>query len=200
MFNTKIPQASELPSGRRLLRSTLLALCAAVAILFLFVLPAEYGYDATGLGRALGLTKMGEVKLALQKEAAAASGVANAARTSAAERKIEATGKRGEQTQSLKPGEAVEVKLELKKDARVVYSWETVGGALNFDTHGDPYEDPNGYHRYSKGVMTRKDKGEIKAVFGGWHGWFWRNRDAGPVTVTIRYEGDFISVKKVGKN
>jgi hypothetical protein len=222
MFNSKIPSDSELPSSRRLLRSTLLAFGAACAILFLFVLPAEYGYDLTGAGRLLGLTKMGEVKLALLKETQSTQPNAtpelaasrpktggtdgggathgNAARTMNLSGPANAAAKRGELTLVLNPGEAVEVKLEMLKGARISYSWETTGGSLNFDTHGDPSEDPNGYHRYSKGVMTQRDKGELVAVFDGWHGWFWRNRDKGPVSVTLRYEGDFLSFKKVKKS
>jgi hypothetical protein len=88
----------------------------------------------------------------------------------------------------------------MQKGARVSFSWETTGGSLNFDTHGDPYEDPNGYHRYSKGVMTQRDQGELVAVFGGWHGWFWRNRDKAPVTVTVKYEGEFSTTKNVKKS
>ena len=33
------------------------------------VLPAEYGIDPTGVGRALGLTQMGEIKVQLAEEA-----------------------------------------------------------------------------------------------------------------------------------
>ena len=54
----------------RLQRSTLGAMAAAVAILVLFWLPAEYGVDATGLGRVMGLTQMGEIKQQLYEEAA----------------------------------------------------------------------------------------------------------------------------------
>ena len=54
-----------------LLRATLGALAAALALLVLVWLPAEYGLDATGLGRAMGLTQMGEIKQQLYTEAAA---------------------------------------------------------------------------------------------------------------------------------
>ncbi len=58
-------------SPRRLLRSTLIALAVAVLLLVTVVLPAEYGIDATGVGRVLGLTRMGEIKTRLAKEVAA---------------------------------------------------------------------------------------------------------------------------------
>lgn len=58
------------PSARSLVRSTLVALVLAIAVLVTIVLPAEYGVDPTGIGRVLGLTQMGEIKVRLAREAA----------------------------------------------------------------------------------------------------------------------------------
>ena len=55
---------------RGLMRATLGAMAAALAVLVLFWLPAEYGVDPTGLGRVMGLTQMGEIKQQLYAEAA----------------------------------------------------------------------------------------------------------------------------------
>lgn len=54
-----------------LVRATLGSAAAAGAILVFFWLPAEYGIDATGLGRVMGLTRMGEIKQQLYAEAEA---------------------------------------------------------------------------------------------------------------------------------
>ena len=54
-----------------LVRSTLIAGGAALAILTLFYLPAEYGIDPTGVGGLLGLGEMGLIKQQLYAEAAA---------------------------------------------------------------------------------------------------------------------------------
>lgn len=70
MSNPPLPPG-EPPSPRKLLRSTLIALAVAVLLLVTVVLPAEYGIDPTGVGRVLGLTRMGEIKTRLAKEAAA---------------------------------------------------------------------------------------------------------------------------------
>jgi threonine/homoserine efflux transporter RhtA len=61
----------EPPPARRLVRSTIVALVVAGLLLVAVVLPAEYGIDPTGVGRVLGLTRMGEIKTRLAKEAAA---------------------------------------------------------------------------------------------------------------------------------
>ena len=57
-------------TSRGLIRATLGSMAAALAILVLFWLPAEYGVDPTGLGRVMGLTQMGEIKQQLYAEAA----------------------------------------------------------------------------------------------------------------------------------
>ena len=66
------PRVRAVPaSSGGLVRATLGSAAAAGAILVLFWLPAEYGIDATGLGRVMGLTQMGEIKQQLYAEAAA---------------------------------------------------------------------------------------------------------------------------------
>ena len=71
MYNTDFPERADLPTTQRLVRSTIIAGVAAIAILITVVLPAEYGVDPTRIGRVLGLTEMGEIKMQLAEEAAA---------------------------------------------------------------------------------------------------------------------------------
>ena len=78
MYNANTPSGSELPGAARLLKSTLLAIAVAAVLLVTTVLPAEYGIDPTGIGRALGLTQMGEIKTQLAQEAAADTAPAEA--------------------------------------------------------------------------------------------------------------------------
>jgi hypothetical protein len=59
------------PDSRRLFRSTVTAAAIAFVLLITVVLPAEYGIDPTHIGRVLGLTQMGEIKVRLAREAAA---------------------------------------------------------------------------------------------------------------------------------
>jgi hypothetical protein len=71
MFNAEIPSRTELPTTAGLVKSTIIAVVAALVILVTIVLPAEYAIDPTGIGRALKLTEMGEIKkqLAIDAEA-----------------------------------------------------------------------------------------------------------------------------------
>lgn len=219
MFNTKLPTINELPTSRQLLRSTVIAVGVAAALLVTVVMPSEYAIDPTGVGRVLGLTQMGEMKITLAEEAVADAAVQPAAAPVAqapapvqpvvqepvaaapVAEPIAEPGpalKSDEVTVTLKPGEASEIKLEMLDKATVSYEWTTNGIPVNHDTHGEPYNGPNGYyHSYSKGKQVKADKGEFTAIFDGTHGWFWRNRSNQDVTITLKTKGEYLSVKRV---
>ena len=217
------PAPGELPSSRTLLRSTLIALAVATVILVAIVLPAEYGIDPTGIGRPLGLTRMGEIKQSLAKEAAEAEAAESAARAAvgagaatgaaasapgAADSVVAAAGAAAPTTAVsepaarsdtvslvLQPGQGGEYKLAMRKGARARYAWTVAGGVVNYDVHADG---PGiRYHGYEKGQARPSAAGELVAAFDGMHGWFWRNRGSAPVTVTLRTSGDYQEIKRV---
>ncbi|WP_028623325.1 hypothetical protein [Pseudomonas sp. Ant30-3] len=218
MFNTPLPTVNELPSTRKLVRSTVIALLTAVGLLVTVVMPSEYAVDPTGVGRALGLTQMGELKIILAQEALAdtappqpaaptpapapappqvaqvqpiAKPVAQPVATPAPALKT------NQMTVTLKPGEGTEIKLEVLKNKTVSYEWTAAGGPVNYDTHGEPYNGEKGYfHSYNKGKQVKSDKGEFTAIFDGTHGWFWRNRSNNDVTIALKTTGDYLSVKQ----
>jgi hypothetical protein len=219
MYNTDMPSRAELPSSAQLLRSTILATGVAAALLVTVVLPSEYAIDPTGVGRALGLTEMGEIKtqLAEESEADRAKDQANQAPAAPATPATPAPGQRSSllgsifaqlvigsaQAQTaaksekisltLTPGEGAEVKMDMRKGAKVAYSWKVDGGMVNHDTHGDG---SGNQISYSKGRGVPGDEGELTAAFDGNHGWFWRNRGSDPVTVNLTASGDFGSLKR----
>ena len=71
MYNSNIPKDTDVPSSAKLIKSTILAAVTAGILLVTVVMPAEYGIDPTGAGKVLGLTRMGEIKTSLAKEAEA---------------------------------------------------------------------------------------------------------------------------------
>ncbi len=205
MYNTDLPNRAELPSSQQLLRSTIIAVVVAAVLLVTIVLPSEYGIDPTRIGRVLGLTQMGEIKMSLAREAEQ-----DRAATTASAQQPAVTSPPAQQTQNmanpsaprtdemsvtLKPGAAAEVKLEMSKGAKVSYEWVAAGGPVNHDTHGDSPEVD--YHGYSKGQQMERDSGDLTAVFDGKHGWFWRNRGSANVTVTLKTSGAYRSIKRV---
>ncbi len=213
MFNTPLPTVNELPSTRKLVRSTVIALLTAVGLLVTVVMPSEYAVDPTGVGRALGLTQMGELKIILAQEALAdatppqASAPAPAMQVAQVQPVAKPVAqpaptptsalKTNQMSVTLKPGEGTEIKLEVLKGKSVSYEWTAVGGPVNFDTHGEPYNGEKGYfHSYSKGKQVKSDKGDFTAIFDGTHGWFWRNRSNNDVTIALKTNGDYLSVKQ----
>jgi hypothetical protein len=202
--------SEELPSSKQLLRSTGLAVAVAAVLLVTTVLPAEYGIDPTGVGSALGLTRMGQVKIKLADEAAAeavapgppppaaivtpdpAPPLALAAAAAPAP-----TGRKDEVTVTLLPDQAAEVKLMMRGGARATFRWSVTGGHVNYDTHGDPVDNPKGYHGYGKGKGSTGESGVLEAAFDGRHGWYWRNRSGKEVTVTLTTEGDYTQVQRM---
>lgn len=204
MYNTDMPNRAELPSTKKLLVSTLLAALTAGVLLLTVVAPAEYGVDPTGIGQALGLKKMGEIKQSLaaenaQEQMATPTPVAQMPSVPAAPEQVAVPGMRQDEVSvTLAPGEATEIKLAMNKGARVSYSWKTSGPPVNVDAHGDPVNPPAGfYHGYGKDKQITGKEGEIVAAFDGSHGWFWRNRSETDVTITLRTQGHYQSIKKM---
>jgi hypothetical protein len=76
-MTTTLPPA---PSGASLLKATLLALVVAGIVLVTMVLPAEYGIDPLGTGRALGLDDLYAAKAEVEAQAAAPAAPPRAAR------------------------------------------------------------------------------------------------------------------------
>lgn len=215
MFNTPLPTVNELPSTRKLVRSTVIALLTAVGLLVTVVMPSEYAIDPTGVGRALGLTQTGELKIILAQEALADAAPPQAVSPAPAPApqvaQVQPTAKPAAQpvvtpdpalktdqmTVTLKPGEGTEIKLEMLKNKTVSYEWSAAGGPVNYDTHGEPYNGEKGYfHSYTKGKQVKSDKGEFTAIFDGTHGWFWRNRSNNDVTISLKTTGNYLSVKQ----
>ena len=206
MYNANKPDASELPSTGKLLKSTGIAVVIASALLVTVVLPAEYGVDPTWVGSLLGLTEMGRIKMQLAAEAEAEE--AGLAVTASAPAAVPTTapatpagttpapnGQRTDETViTLAPDQGAEIKLVMEEGARVDFTWASSGGAVNFDTHADRPGTP--YHGYGKGSEQRVE-GELVAAFTGSHGWFWRNRTGEPVTITLRTTGAYSEVKRV---
>ena len=201
MFNAEKPSLDELPSSAQLLRSTIIAALAAIAILVTVVLPAEYGVDPTGVGRVLGLAEMGEIKQELADEAAQDELIHGDGDQSfnlldslfgvfvgtahAQEAWTDTV------TFTLDPDAYTEVKLVMAAGDVAEYAWVAEGGRINFDlhAHGDGQSID-----YDRGRGATSGDGSIEAPFPGEHGWFWRNRDNSAITVTLQLRGAYSEI------
>ena len=222
MYNSEIPNREELPSARRLLRSTILALVAALVILVTMVLPAEYGIDPTGIGRVLGLAEMGEIKAQLAEEAEAdrqqhaeraetarkqsmldqtlgfffASAHAQTSEDGTAALETGPAEPQDRFVVTLAPGAYVEAKLIMDAGAVASYRWQAEGGLINYDLHGHGREGESESYDKGRGVSDRS--GTFTAAFAGEHGWFFRNRDKQDLTLTFEVQGDYSEFRQAG--
>ncbi len=216
MFNSQVPAPGDLPSSAQLLKSTVIAAAAAAVILVTVVLPSEYAIDPTGIGSAMGLTAMGEIKTQLAEEAEmdrvnSTQPTTPPATTAPAQQgsslmdriirefkvssaHAQEASRKDEISVTLQPGEGAEVKLVMIKGAKANYSWTANGGNVNFDTHGDGGGENISYE---KGRGVAEKTGVLEAAFNGNHGWFWRNRTSAPVTVILKTDGAYSDIKRM---
>jgi hypothetical protein len=162
-------------SRPRILKATAVALVVAIALLFVAVLPAEYGIDPLGTGRWLGLTALAGVSETPEPRPTAPA----AAPTSF---------KEDVYTVELRPFEGVEYKYRLEAGDSMVYSWEA-SAPVKFEFHGEPDGAPAKYFdSYAKGKESA-GRGGFTAAKPGIHGWFWENTEATRITLTLRSAG-----------
>jgi len=200
------------PSGKRIARSVIIAIVVAVLLLIVAVLPAEYGIDPTGLGRALGLTQLNaaptrtfEVKDVLGGNEGVREvevpdfndpvPLPNPAVHQSEDRPIQTR----TMTITMPPETETEIKTVLRENKVVVYHWETDRGAIYCDLHGhDPEAGNEFFVRYREDQEGSNVTGSLVAPFAGEHGWYWSNYNDFPVVITLTVTGFFDDIKDYG--
>ena len=180
------------PSKGAIVKATGIALLVAILVLFVAVLPAEYGYDPLRTGAALGLTGIAK---ATEIAAGAAPKPVTPAGVYTAQPKIY---KVDAQDFQLRPGDGVEMKYHMGKGASMVYAWKA-NGKLTFEFHGEPDQKPSKdyYESYELDNTTGKESsyGTFTAPSTGIHGWFWQNKGDKDVEFRLMVAGFFDSAK-----
>ena len=168
------------PSRRTILTATATAFVVAAAVLFTVVLPAEYGIDPLGTGRALGLIELstGVVSSAPPIVPAAGGPVYPQParyRTDSRQFVIPSLG-------------TVEFKYRLAKGAALMYGWKATG-PLGFDFHTEPAGKPPEASDTFQRDEADATHGYYTAPYDGLHGWYWENLTADDVTITLETAG-----------
>jgi hypothetical protein len=182
-------QIAQPPKARRLLWFTLIAATLAAAIMFCAVLPAEYGFDPTGFGRATGLTRIA----AAEPETVAAVAPAG---EGAAARYYEAVFRTDTIEIPLPADGELEYKVQMKPGGTLVYSWDVEGFEnpewFYYDFHGEnwprPKDEKAKIAEYAQKTGV-KASGSLIAPFEGVHGWYLQNQGGKPVTVHLKLSG-----------
>ncbi|MDO9641292.1 MAG: transmembrane anchor protein [Pseudotabrizicola sp.] len=206
MNNAPKPKLEDLPTRAQLFRSSVIAGIGAAVIMVTVYLPAEYAIDPTGIGRVIGLTEMGEIKVQLAAEAEAdrlldeqrardqSSSVLDAVfdvfvGTAHAQDAQETW--QDEVTFILEPGGTAEIKMTMEAGNIAEFAWTATGGRVNFDLHAHSGGESVNYER---GSGQTSGEGSIEAPFSGDHGWFWRNRDSTAITMIIQLRGKYSAI------
>jgi len=159
--------------NQSLLRSAVISFVIAIVVLVLFILPAEYNIDLTGIGEKFGLTVFNEEAkaeplLLLKKEQQNSVSV------------------------TVPAGKGIEYKLAMKKFSKVTYDWTIDNGEVYVDLHGEPAGDSTGYFESYTIATVNKMKGSFTAPFDGSHGWYWRNNSNKDIQIQLEFTGEYV--------
>jgi hypothetical protein len=188
----RAPAGAGTPSKKAILMATGIAIIVAAAILFVAVLPAEYGIDPLHTGRLLGLTDLSKAA-----EPAATGGRAIPAQTGIYTPQ-QTVYKTDSEDLGLEPGEGVEIKYHMQKGAGMVYAWKA-NGKVAFEFHGEPDQKPSKdyFESYQLDDKVGQDHafGSFTAPTTGIHGWFWQNKGKKGVMIHLTTAGFYDSAK-----
>jgi hypothetical protein len=206
---SRIPRV-ELPSTGKIVTATIFALIVGAIVLVVAVLPAEYGIDPLGTGKALGLLELAQANanpVAGDDAGYSIAPVLEQSPTGDAPtvRSVFIAQPNRYKTDShvikLAPHEGMEIKYNMKRGAGLIYSWSS-NAPLFFEFHGEPDKKPAGrggtdyYESYELDDKKGADHshGTFLAPSTGIHGWFWENKSDNEVNLTLVSAGyyDFI--------
>lgn len=174
-------------STATLLKASLFATVLAAVVLTVAILPAEYGVDPTGIGRASGLSALSMAGQGESQNETQATSEDKAA--SRQDDTVDIT---------IPAGKGLEYKFHIAQGDKLYYAWSTQGGDLYFDFHGEPEGDTTGFFESYTLSTSSEMRGTLTAPFTGSHGWYWKNKSSQPVVVTLQSEGHYkiIGLKK----
>jgi hypothetical protein len=173
-------------SPKKVAAASAFAALVATGIFFGAVLPAEYGVDPLGTGKALGF-------LALSGAVPAESIAPPPGSTEFTPvQKGPAAFYTGEYRADaaefvLEPYEYVEYKYHLEQGASMLFNW-TASSPVIHDFHGEPDNAAGGETSYDM-RETNGANGSFTAPFTGIHGWYWENPGGERITIKIVSSG-----------
>jgi hypothetical protein len=198
---------------KQLIKSVILAGLIAAVVLVVAVLPAEYGKDITGLGKLFGFDKL----YVNQETQENIDGTTQVVPVNVKRLKLEQLGSPSsvpKPSGALNPppaeqlklrsdvieikvpsGKGLEYKFRALKLGSVKYDWSTSNNNIVYiDFHGEVHEEnpPEEvfYESYTL-AFSNNMAGTFTSPFEGKHGWYFRNRNAFDVTVTLNLQGQY---------
>lgn len=195
--------AHQILDKKSIIKQVVIALVIGAVLLVSAVLPAEYGIDPLGIGKATGFSKLyvpeGSAPVAgaqphkiLQLENVGSP--ADVAKPATADNPPPATqlAERTDEVDVVIPaGEGLEYKINMLKYGQLKYEWITDKGELYFDFHGEVKNNSNYFESYTI-AYSNNMVGSLIAPFEGPHGWYFKNNSNEDVTVKIKMKGQYL--------
>jgi len=180
------------PTGRALVKASVIALAVASILLVTVVFPAEYGMDPLGTGGALGLSALSGAA-AVEEPVPVPEGVKVVPVQEGPFALYPAEFKVDSRELVLGPYEYVEYKYHLERGAAMLFSWRASGDVMH-DFHGDPEGQSSSTAAQSFDARPRRQAdGSFTAPFTGIHGWYWENPGGETITVRVTTSGFYTS-------
>jgi hypothetical protein len=215
MNDTSNPQADKGPSRATIAKGAVWTFIGAAVVTVLFVLPAEYGVDPTGLGEKIGLTRLAGVSAPeIDTEPRVVEGRFPdiPAEEDFDFYEPETLGDPFSRSHDkpfrtdtilipIDAYEQVEVKTTMKQGDALVYSWKLIDGSVVYtDFHADPHQVelyPEQYWIRYQESETDSASGSIVAPFDGNHGWYWLNIEEEPIKIELTVSGYYDSIDEI---
>lgn len=174
---------SDPTSAKKIILATIISFIVAIALLFVAILPAEMNYDPLGTGKLLGIAGMSEEDPSV--------GVLNKQDIKYSNDTFEIV---------MASFESLEYKYRLEEGASLIFEWEATGDLL-FDLHAEKDGiDPEEYSPSYDQRQSNGEKGSYTAPFSGVHGWYWENRSANEVKLTLKTSGFYTKATEFRQN
>ena len=193
-------------------------LLGATLVMVLFVLPAEYGIDPTGVGGKLGLLELSEgpeSNVVEEVEVKVIKGSYPSIPEEFDSWYPDTLGEPFSKTHNnvfsseqiivdLQSGEQVEYKAVMQQGDVIIYTWSIDKGIVYTDFHADPSENteqyPDEYFIRYRESETASSSGSMVAPFSGNHGWYWLNIEEHPIQITLDVAGFYSEIKELGRS
>lgn len=196
---------------KKIIKATVVALLIGTIILVTAVLPAEYDIDPTGLGKAMGFSKLyqnADTEQIIEQEVVSQKAhrllkLEDGGSKPEVVKPIEANNpppeKQLEEREDniqveIPAGKGIEYKINMLKYGQVKYEWLTDKGSVFFDFHGEVKQlnpSNNVYYESYTVAYSNNMIGNFLAPFEGKHGWYFKNNGESTITINIRLKGQY---------
>lgn len=191
---------------KSIVKQVLIAVLIGAVLLVSAVLPAEYGIDPLGIGKATGFSKLyvpavNAAAPVSQNEPHSVLNLENSGagpdvpRPAAADNPPPAA-QLAERTDDdilvvIPAGKGLEYKVDMLKYGNLRYEWITDQGELYFDFHGEVKGNKNYFESYTI-AYSNNMVGTFIAPYEGPHGWYFKNNTDQDITVKLRLKGQYL--------